>query len=84
MYNRQKEILFQQIVRSLPECSRDTLYAMFSVYQRQELYDRMREKEQLKKEVTEEVLSRISTTLDISDCLRKIDELQQALDNLCK
>lgn len=44
----------------------------------------MREKEQLKKEVAEEVLSQISTTLDISDCLKKIDELQRALDNLCK
>lgn len=84
MFDRQADYLFHYLIQELPQDKQHTLWAMFEQCKRNAWCNSMREKEQLKKEIAEEVLSQISTTLDISDCLKKIDELQRALDNLCK
>lgn len=46
--------------------------------------NRRREKEQLKQEIAEYVISHIKATVDISDVLLEIDELRKAIESLGK
>ena len=46
--------------------------------------NRRREKEQLKQEVAEYVISHIKATVDISEVLLEIDKLKKALESLGK
>ena len=46
--------------------------------------NRRREKEQLKQEVAEYVISHIKATVDISDVLMEIEELRKAIESLGK
>ena len=41
-----------------------------------------REMEQMKKEITNEVLSRISVTVDASEIIEQIEELRRLIDSL--
>ena len=50
---------------------------------RQNYYARQ-ERQQLKEEITNDVLSRLRLELDIAPTLQQIKDLQQALDNLGK
>ena len=45
---------------------------------------RKQELEQLKKEITQDVLASISTTIDIDDVAKKVKELQNLIDKLGK
>lgn len=44
----------------------------------------LKEKEQLKQEVAEYVISHIKATVDISEILMEIEELRKAIENLGK
>ena len=46
--------------------------------------NRRREKEQLKQEVAEYVISHIKATVDISEVLMEIEELRKAIESLGK
>ena len=46
--------------------------------------NRRREKEQLKQEVAEYVISHIKATVDISEVLLEIEELRKAIESLGK
>lgn len=41
-----------------------------------------REMEQMKKEIADDVLSRISATVDVSEIIEQIEELRRAIDSL--
>jgi hypothetical protein len=49
-----------------------------------ELMNKQREREKLVKDVADEVLSRISATVDVSEIVSEIEEIQKALDKLGK
>ena len=49
-----------------------------------EFANQQREREKLVKDVADEVLSRISATVDVTDILDEIEEIQKALDKLGK
>ena len=46
--------------------------------------NRRREKEQLKQEIAEYVISHIKATVDISEVLMEIEELRKAIESLGK
>ena len=46
--------------------------------------NKQREREKLVKDVADEVLSRISATVDVSEIVSEIEEIQKALDKLGK
>ena len=45
-------------------------------------YNHQREMEQMKKEIADDVLSRISATVDVSEIIEQIEELRRAIDSL--
>ena len=45
-------------------------------------YQDRQEREQFKEEVAEYVISRIKATVDVSEIIQKIDELNKAIENL--
>jgi hypothetical protein len=49
-----------------------------------ELMNKQREREKLVKDVADEVLSRISATVDVSEIVSEIEEIQKALNKLGK
>jgi len=55
------------------------------MYARSCAYDelnRKREMEQMKKEIADDVLSRISATVDVSEIIEQIEELRRLIDDL--
>lgn len=46
--------------------------------------ERKKEYERMKEEITQEVLSRIILTIDVSDIIEQIEELKKAIDDLGK
>lgn len=47
-------------------------------------YKRKNEMERMKKEIADDVLSRITATVDVSEIVAQIEDLQKALDKLGK
>jgi DNA-binding winged helix-turn-helix (wHTH) protein len=47
-----------------------------------ERFEREREMQKLKEEIVQEVLSRISVSIDVSDVIEEIEELRRAIDSL--
>ena len=55
------------------------------MYARSCAYDelnRKREMEQMKKEIADDVLSRISATVEVSEIIEQIEELRRLIDSL--
>lgn len=50
----------------------------------QDEYNRRRELEQLKREIVNEVLNSLSHTTDVQEAVRKVKELDSAIDQLGK
>ena len=57
---------------------------MYARERSDELINKQREREKLVKDVADEVLSRISATVDVSEIVSEIEEIQKALDKLGK
>jgi hypothetical protein len=47
-----------------------------------ERYEHEREMKKLKEEIVQEVLARISVSIDVSDVIEEIEELRRAIDSL--
>lgn len=45
-------------------------------------YNHRKEMEQLKKEIADDVLSRISATVDVTEIVEQIEDLRRAIDSL--
>lgn len=57
------------------------------MYARGKILDReyhRQEMEQMKKEIADDVLSRITATVDVSEIIMQIEELKRAIDSLGK
>ena len=57
------------------------------MYARAKILDReyhRQEMEQMKKEIADDVLSRITATVDVSEIIMQIEELKRAIDSLGK
>ena len=80
--NRQKDILINSLISGLDKTAQATLNMM---YARSCAYDELnhkREMEQMKKEIADDVLSRISATVDVSEIIEQIEELRRLIDSL--
>ena len=84
MSNRNKETLFENFIKGMDKELQAQLRYLFTHQMMMDEINRKRELEQLKKEVVEEVLARIHLTIDASEVIAKIKELDEAIKKLGK
>lgn len=83
MYDN-KSNMFRMLISGLDRATQQTLNIMYARERSYELINKQREREKLVKDVADEVLSRISATVDVSEIVSEIEEIQKALDKLGK
>ena len=84
MRNTQKDWMFQSLISGMDKSMQTTLDMM---YQNSMMIDEMnhrREMEQMKEEIVQEVLSRISATVDVTEIFDAIDGLNEKIESLGK
>lgn len=84
MINRQKDYLFQYLTRQFEPQVQATLNQMYTHCKIIDEDIHRRELEQLKKEIVNEVLNRLSLSTEVQEAIGKIKELRIAIDNLTK
>ena len=84
MRNRQKDFFFANLISGLDKSMQATLNIMYSKAQLIDELNHSREMEQMKKEIADDVISRISATVDVSEIIDQIEELRRAIDRLGK
>ena len=84
MYNRQKDFMFESIIKGLDQATQAALRIMYTQSRIIDEENIRREKEQFKQEVAEYVISHIKATVDISEVLMEIEELRKAIESLGK
>lgn len=84
MYNRQKDFMFESIIKGLDQATQAALRMMYTQSRIIDEENIRREKEQFKQEVAEYVISHIKATVDISEVLMEIEELRKAIESLGK
>lgn len=84
MFNRQRDYLFNYLAKQFEPQTQITLNQMYYNYQNIEEDNWQREKAQLKEEIVNEVLSRLSLSTDIQESVKNIKELDNAINNLEK
>ena len=84
MYNRQKDFMFESIIKGLDQATQAALRMMYTQSRIIDEENIRREKEQFKQEVAEYVISNIKATVDISEVLMEIEELRKAIESLGK
>lgn len=82
--NYNKISIFNQLIQGLDKSTRATLSYMFQKELMNDEYKRKNEMERMKKEIADDVLSRITATVDVSEIVAQIEDLQKALDKLGK
>ena len=82
MKNRQNDILFDSLISGLDKSLQATIKMMYTHSQMINDLNHKREMEQMKKEIADDVLSRISATVDVSEIIEQIEELRRAIDSL--
>ena len=82
MRNRQNDILFDSLISGLDKSLQASLKMMYTRSQMIDEYNHQREMEQMKKEIADDVLSRIYATVDVSEIIEQIEELRRAIDSL--
>ena len=80
--NRQNDILFDSLISGLDKSLQATIKMMYTHSQMINDLNHKREMEQMKKEIADDVLSRISATVDVSEIIEQIEELRRAIDSL--
>ena len=84
MLNVQKEILFDYFIKGMEENMQITLKMMYLNSCNIDEANHRREMEQMKEEITQDVLSHISATVDVSEIFDAIDGLNEKLESLGK
>ena len=84
MSNRQKDAMFSYFIQGLDSKMQATLNMMYFNSCRIDEENHRREMEQMKKEIVEEVLSRISILFETGEAIKQIDGLKKAIDQLTK
>lgn len=84
MRNRQNDYMFEYFIQGLDKAAQATLRQMYNNSRMIDEANRLREKEELKKEVAQYVIDHIKATVDISEVLLEIEELRKAIESLGK
>lgn len=84
MLNVQKEFLFDYLIKGMEQDMQATLKLMYLDSCNIDEANHRREMEQMKEEITQDVLSRISATVDVSEIFDAIDGLNEKLETLGK
>ena len=82
MRNTQRDAMFDYFINGLDSKMQATLNMMYMNSMRIDEANHRREMEQMKKEITEEVLSRISIMFETGEALEKIKSLNKAIEQL--
>ena len=83
MYDNRSN-MFRMLISGLDKATQQTLSIMYARERSYELMNKQKEREKLVKDVADEVLSRISATVDVTDIVEKIEELDKAIKKLGK
>ena len=82
MRNRQKDFMFSYLISGFEKSMQATLNAMYAKSNMIDEENHHREMEQMKKEIADDVMSRLSATVDVSEIIDQIKELRRAIDDL--
>lgn len=82
--NKQKDILFAQLISEFPSEKQATLNLMYKHACAADEDNRRREMEQLKKEIVKEVLALIMIEISSGDALKGVDIIGEALGRIIK
>lgn len=82
MRNSQQDWLFQSLISGLDKSMQATLMLMYHNSMMIDEAARRREMEQMKEEIIQEVLSRISATVDVTEIFDAIDGLNEKIESL--
>ena len=82
MRNTQKDFMFNYLISGFEKSMQTTLSMMYARSCMYDEYNHKREMEQMKKEIADDVLSRIFATVDVSEIIEQIEELRRAIDSL--
>lgn len=84
MGNIQKDILFDHFIKGMEKEMQATLKLMYLNSCQIDEANHRREMEQMKEEIVQEVLSRISATVDVTEIFDAIDGLNEKIESLGK
>lgn len=84
MQNTQKDWMFQSLISGMDKSMQTTLNMMDHNSMMIDEMNHRREMEQMKEEIVQEVLSRISATVDVTEIFDAIDGLNEKLESLGK
>ena len=84
MRNTQKDWLFQSLISGMDKSMQTTLNMMYHNSMMIDEMNHRREMEQMKEEIVQEVLSRISATVDVTEIFDAIDGLNEKIESLGK
>ena len=82
MRNRQKDFMFSYLISDFEKSMQATLNMMYARSNMIDEENHRREMEQMKKEIAEDVISRISATVDVSEIFDAIDGLNDKINSL--
>ena len=84
MRNTQKDWMFQSLISGMDKSMQATLNMMYHNSMMIDEMNHRREMEQMKEEIIQEVLSRISATVDVTEIFDAIDGLNEMIESLGK
>ena len=84
MRNIQKDCMFDYFIQGMDEKMQTTLNMMYHNSMMIDEMNHRREMEQMKEEIVQEVLSRISATVDVTEIFDAIDGLNEKIESLGK
>ena len=82
MRNTQKDWMFQSLISGMDKSMQATLNMMYHNSMMIDEMNHRREMEQMKEEIIQEVLSRISATVDVTEIFDAIDGLNEKIESL--
>lgn len=82
MRNRQKDFMFNYLISGFEKSMQATLNMMYARSNMIDEENHRREMEQMKKEIADDIMSRISATVDVSEIIDEIEELRRLIDSL--
>ncbi|MPL90662.1 hypothetical protein SDC9_36716 [bioreactor metagenome] len=82
MRSRHEDNFFRYFISGMDSKMQAQLSLMYTRWHMMDEYYHRQEMEQMKKEIAEDVLSRISATVDVTEVIQEIEGLRQELDKL--
>lgn len=82
MKNRRNDDFFRYLISGMDSKMQGQLNYMYTHAHMLDEYFHRQEMEQMKKEIADDVISRISATVDVTEVIQEIDGLRRELDKL--